>query len=76
MESYISTTDQSLGGTSEDINFDVSSIATYLNMFFLLVAIPAIIIPAVSVINIILKTEKLHTVYYLFVINLLATDIL
>ena len=76
MESYISTTNQSLNGTSDDINFDVPSIATYLNMFFLLVAIPAIIIPAVSVINIILKTEKLHTVYYLFVINLLATDIL
>ena len=45
-------------------------------MFFLLAAIPAIIIPAVSVIRIILTTEKLHTIYYLFVINLLVTDIL
>lgn len=45
-------------------------------MFFLLAAIPAILLPAVSVIRIILTTEKLHTIYYLFVVNLLVTDIL
>ena len=77
MESYrINGTNQSINGGSDNINFNISSFATYLNMFFLLAAIPAIIIPAVSVIRIILTTEKLHTIYYLFVINLLATDVL
>ena len=76
MESYINATNQSINGGSDNINFDIPSFATYLNMFFLLVAMPAIIVPAVSVIRVILTTEKLRTVYYLFVINLLATDVL
>ena len=76
MESYINTTSKSFNGSSDDINFNVPLFATYLNMLFLLVAVPAIIIPAVLVIRIILTTEKLHTIYYLFVIHLLAADIL
>ena len=58
-----------INGTTDDISFDVPLFATYLSICILLVAIPAIIIPAVLIIHIILTTEKLHTVYYLFVIN-------
>ena len=76
MESYINITNQSFNGTTDDIYFDVPLFATYLNIFLLLVAMPAIIIPAVLVIRIILQTEELHTIYYLFVIDLLFTDIL
>ena len=78
MEFYINTTDQSLNGTygSNDTSFDIPLFATYLNIILLLLAIPAVIVPAVLVIRIILQTEELHTIYYLFVINLLATDIL
>ena len=75
MEHFINTSKHSSNGTINDVNLDVPLFATYLNMFILLGAMPAIIIPAVLVICIILITEKLHTVYYLFVINLLATDI-
>ena len=73
MESYFNVTNC---GTSDDIYYDIPLFATYFSIMILLVAIPAIIIPAVLVIRIILQTEKLHTIYYLFVINLLATDIL
>ena len=76
MESYINITNQSFNGTTDDIYFDVPLFATYLNIFLLLVAMPAIIIPAVLIIRIILQTEELHTIYYLFVIDLLFTDIL
>ena len=76
MVSYMNTGNKSFNGTTDDINFDVPLLATYLSICILLIAIPAIIISAVLVIHIILTTEKLHTVYYLFVINLLATDIL
>ena len=76
MECCINTSNHSFDGTSDDVNFDVPLFATYFNMLILLGAMPTIIIPAVLVIRIILTTEKLHTVYYLFVISLLATDIL
>ena len=69
-------TNQSINGTSEDINFDVPLFATYLSIFSLLMAMPLIIIPAALVIHIISKTAQLHTIYYLFVVNLLVTDIL
>ena len=62
--------------TSDDVNFDVPLYATYLNLSFLLIAIPSITIPAVLVIRVIMKTTRLHTIYYLFVVNLLVTDIL
>ena len=63
-------------GTTDDVNFDVPLYATYFNLSFLLVAIPSITVPAVLVIRIILKTTRLHTIYYLFVVNLLITNIL
>ena len=76
MESYINITNQSFNGTTDDVSLDLPLFATYLNILLLLVVIPAIVIPAVLVIRIILQTEELHTVYYLFVIELLFTDIL
>ena len=78
MEIYISTTNQSFNGTygPDHIFFNISLFATYLNIILLLVAMVAVIVPAVLVIRIILQTEKLHTIYYLFVINLLGTNIL
>ena len=76
MESYANATNQSFNGTTDVINFDVPLLATTLSLCIQLVAVPTIIIPAVLVIRIILTTERLHTVYYLFVISLLATDIL
>ena len=59
-----------------DIFSDVPLVATYLKILLLLVAIPAIIIPAAVIIHIIRKTEELHTKYCLFLVNLLISDIL
>ena len=55
---------------------DVPWVATYLNLFILLIAIPATIIPSAVIIHIIRKTEELHTNYCLFLVNLLIGDIL
>ena len=59
-----------------DVFSDVPLVATYLKILLLLVAIPAIIIPAVVIIHIIRKTEELHTKYCLFLVNLFISDIL
>lgn len=78
MESYInnSVTNQSFNGTTDNVYSSVPLFATFLSIFLLLVVIPAVAIPAMLVICIILKTGALHTRYYLFVTNLLVTDIL
>ena len=59
-----------------DIFSGVPLVATYLKILLLLVTIPAIIIPAVVIIHIIRKTEELHTMYCLFLVNLFISDIL
>ena len=66
---------QSLNGSVEDAVFDIPLFATYLKMLILLVVMPTIIIPALLLIHVIWKNEQLHTKYYLFVANLLITDI-
>ena len=78
MESYTnsSITNQSFNETTDDVYSNIPLIATYLSIFLLLVVIPAVTIPAVLVIRIILKTEGLHTRYYLFVTNLFVIDML
>ena len=51
MESYFNVTNHSVGGTSDDIYNNIPLFVTYFNIMFLLVAILAIIIPAVLVIH-------------------------
>ena len=47
--------------------------ATYLNMAIIFLTDNIVIIPALMVINVIWRTRELHTRYYFFVANLLAT---
>ena len=55
---------------------EVPLFVTYLNMVVILVVTIIVITPAVIVINVIWKNrEELHTKYFVFVANLLATDI-
>ena len=54
---------------------EVPLFITYLNMAVILMLTIMVIYPAVIVINVIWKTRELHTKYYFFVANLLATDI-
>ena len=54
---------------------EVPLFVTYLNMALILMLTVIVIYPAVIVINVIWKTRELHTKYYFFVANLLATDI-
>ena len=61
----------------EPYNFtDVPLVATYLNLFFFLITIPATVTPPAVIIHIIRKTEELHTNYCLFLVNLLIGDVL
>ena len=55
---------------------EVSLFATYLIMVVKLIMTFAVIYLAVIVINVIWKTRELHTKYYFFVANLLATDMI
>ena len=59
-----------------DVYTDVPLVATYLKIILLLIAIPAIIAPAVFIIYIIKTTEELHTRYCLLLTNLFISDIL
>ena len=54
---------------------EVPLIVTYLNMVVVLMVATVVITPAVMVINVIWWTMELHTKYYFFVANLLATNI-
>ena len=54
---------------------EVPLFATYVNMVFILLMAIIVITPAVIVINVIWQIGELHTKYYFFVANLLATDV-
>ena len=54
---------------------EIPLFVTYLNMVIVLMVAIAVTTPAVMVINVIWWTTELHTKYYFFVANLLATDI-
>ena len=55
---------------------EVPLFVTYLFLAVILIVGIVVIIPAVMVINVIWWTTELHTKYYFFVANLLATDII
>ena len=59
-----------------DFYTDVPLGATYLKIILLLIAIPAIVIPAAFIIYIVRITEELHTRYCLLLTNLFVSDIL
>ena len=59
-----------------DLYSDVPLVATYLKILLLLIAIPAIVTPAIVIIHIIRITEELHTRYCLLLTNLFIGDIL
>lgn len=54
---------------------EIPLFVSYLNMVIILMVITIVITSAVMVINIIRWTRELHTKYYFFVANLLATNI-
>ena len=60
---------------SSSPNQEVPLVVTYLNMVVILMVTIVVITPAVMVINVISWTKELHTKYYFFVVNLLATNI-
>ena len=67
--------DQSFNESYPSTNIEVSLYITYFNMVFIAVMATIVITPSVMVINVIWWTKELHTRYYFFVANLLATDI-
>ena len=67
--------DQSFNESYPSSNIEVSVYITYFNMIFIAVIATIVITPSVMVINVIWWTKELHTRYYFFVTNLLATDI-
>ena len=60
---------------SNDTYTEAPMVVTYLNMVFRLLMATIVITPAVIVINVIWQIRELHTKYYFFVANLLATDV-
>lgn len=71
MESYNNQSfNESFGFDTEEVPLFV----TYLNMAFIIVVIAIVVTPAMMVINVIWWTKELHTKYFFFVANLLATD--
>ena len=67
--------DQSFNESYPSSNIEVSVYITYFNMVLIAVMATIVITPSVMVINVIWWTKELHTRYYFFVANLLATDI-
>ena len=60
---------------SNDTYTEVPIVVTYLSMVFRLLMAIIVITPSVMVINVIWQIRELHTKYYFFVANLLATDV-
>ena len=75
MESYSNQSFVESFPSNDTYTEDVPLFATYLCMTITLLFAVIMIVPAVVVINVIRKTRELHTKYYFFVANLLATDI-
>ena len=67
--------DQSFNESYPSSNIEASVYITYFNMIFIAVMATTVVTPSVMVINVIWWTKELHTRYYFFVANLLATDI-
>ena len=61
--------------TQANEEFEVPLFVTYITMMSLLIAVTILIPPAVAVFNVIWYTRELHTKYFFFVANLLATNI-
>ena len=68
MESY----NQSINGSSNDTE-GVPLFVTYLSMITSLTSVIVVIPPAVTVINVIWQTRELHTNYFFFIAQLIAT---
>ena len=69
MESY----NQSLNGSSSNDTEGVPLLVTYLIMVTSLTSAIIVILPAVTIINVIWQTRELHTKYFFFVAQLLVT---
>ena len=54
---------------------EVPLFVTYINMVTVLTSATIVIIPAIPIISVIWYTRELHTKYYFFIANLLATNI-
>lgn len=67
--------EQLFNESSSSNDEDIPLLVTYLNMAVILMVSIFVVTPAVLVINVIRKTKKLHTKYYFFVANLLATNV-
>ena len=69
MESY----NQSINGSSSNETEGVPLFVTYLSMAASLTSAIIVIIPAVTIINVIWQTRELHKKYFFFVAQLIAT---
>ena len=68
MESY----NESINGSSNDTE-GVPLLVTYLSLVTSLTSVITVILPAVTVINVIWQTRELHTNYFFFIVQLIAT---
>ena len=70
-----STVNESVNGSFTESYQQLTPYASYFKLSFLLIWTPAVIVPALFVIHVVLKNEKLQTKKNFFLINLLITDI-
>ena len=76
MESNNQSTNVSKSSGDSSSTEKVTLLATYHNMALTLMVVVIVTTPVVMVVCIICKTKELHTKYYFFVANLLATNII
>ena len=74
MESYNQSSNE-LSSSQDPFTKEIPLFVTFVNMVIILIVVLVVITPAAVVINIIWCIRELHTKYYFFVANLLATNI-
>ena len=70
-----STVNESVNGSFTESYQQLTPYASYFKLSFLFLGSPAVIIPALFIIHVVIKNEKLQTKRNFFLINLLITDI-
>ena len=75
MESYSQSFNESSTSNDTEADEEIPLFVTYIDMLTSLIAATIVIPLAVAVFNVIWYTRELHTKYYFFIANLLATNI-
>ena len=75
MESYNQSFNESFTSNDTEADEEIPLFVTYICMLASLITATIVITPAIAVFNVIWYTRELHTKYYFFIANLLATNI-